>query len=99
MTSRPQPVSQTSQVPVCRHKSVRSYYLASRKHRDRPQEGGLVLLLALMPRAEGFQPVRHHRAAGYRCHGMPRDSNPTAIMLMCTNIDCFLVFTGQERGV
>lgn len=99
MTSRPQPVSQTSQAPVCRHKSVRSYYLASRKHRDHSQEGGLVLLLVLMLRAGGFQPVRHLRAAGYRCHGMLRASNPTAIMLRRTNIDCFLVFTGQESGV
>lgn len=99
MTTRPQPVSQTSQHPVCRHRSARSSYLASRKHRNHPQGGGLVLPLALMLRAEGCQPVHHRRAAGCHCHGMLRGSNPTAIMVRCTNNDCFLAFTGRENGV
>lgn len=55
--------------------------------------------LGLMLRAEGFQPARHRRAAGYRCHGMLRDSSPTAIMLRCTNNDCSLAFTGRGSEV
>lgn len=99
MTSRPQPVSRTSQPQVCRHRSDRSYYLAFRKHRHHPPGGALALPLALMPRAEGCQPVQPRREAGYRRRGMLRDSSPAAMSLRPTSNDCFPVFTGRESEV
>lgn len=99
MTSRPQPVSQTSQPQACRHRSAIFSYLASRKHRHHPLGGGLVLPLVLMPRAEDCQPVRRRRSAGYLRRGMPRDLSPTAAMPRPTNSGCSLASTGRGSEV